>query len=245
MNPVDYVMGDENLWHTDFSVPGLIDVEWTRYYRSSIDELDDSELGARWSSPFHTRFEAQGEQLTFIDSLNRALPHRSLRHMGTITTKDGTTIAGTGRHVDYGPFTVEAQLTDAGPEAVLVQSDIRSLPLPTASIDHVAMFFTSFGYLPTDEENLEVLKEVARVVRVGGGFLLDLPDRDSVIASLIATSHRSQGDLHIDESRSITTCSAPTKIVDEMNAQKTPNARPKPKFSTLFAKPQISPEKCV
>ncbi|KJZ02549.1 hypothetical protein TW86_23090, partial [Halomonas sp. S2151] len=33
-NPVDYVMGDENLWHTDFSVPGLIDVEWTRYYRS-------------------------------------------------------------------------------------------------------------------------------------------------------------------------------------------------------------------
>ena len=91
-----------------------------------------------------------------------------------------------------------------GPEAVLVQSDIRSLPLPTASIDHVAMFFTSFGYLPTDEENLEVLKEVARVVRVGGGFLLDLPDRDSVIASLIATSHRSQGDLHIDESRSIT-----------------------------------------
>ncbi|WP_348816120.1 polymorphic toxin type 17 domain-containing protein [Halomonas sp. H10-59] len=73
-NPVDYVMGDENLWHTDFSVPGLIDVEWTLYYRSSIDELDDSELGARWSSPFHTRFEALGEQLTFIDSLNRALP---------------------------------------------------------------------------------------------------------------------------------------------------------------------------
>ncbi|MGQ7249996.1 DUF6531 domain-containing protein, partial [Halomonas sp. V046] len=43
-NPIDYVMGDENLWHTDFRVPGLIDVEWTRYYRSSIDELDDSEL---------------------------------------------------------------------------------------------------------------------------------------------------------------------------------------------------------
>ncbi|MGQ7249266.1 DUF6531 domain-containing protein, partial [Halomonas sp. V046] len=39
-NPIDYVMGDENLWHTDFRVPGLIDVEWTRYYRSSIDELD-------------------------------------------------------------------------------------------------------------------------------------------------------------------------------------------------------------
>ncbi|MGK0546236.1 RHS repeat-associated core domain-containing protein [Halomonas cupida] len=73
-NPIDYVMGDENLWHTDFNVPGLVDVEWTRYYRSSIDELDDSELGARWSSPFHLRLETEDDTLTFIDSLNRALP---------------------------------------------------------------------------------------------------------------------------------------------------------------------------
>ncbi|SHM56682.1 DUF6531 domain-containing protein, partial [Halomonas cupida] len=77
-NPIDYVMGDENLWHTDFRVPGLIDIEWTRYYRSSIDELDDSELGARWSTPYHLRFEEHDGQLTYIDGLNRALPVESL-----------------------------------------------------------------------------------------------------------------------------------------------------------------------
>lgn len=48
-------------------------------------------------------------------------------------TEDGTTIAGTGRHVDYGPFTVEAQLTDAGPEAVLVFAN----PLPAAGLTDV------------------------------------------------------------------------------------------------------------
>lgn len=72
--PIDYVMGDENLWQTDFQVPGLMDVEWTRYYRSSLDELDDSELGARWSSPYHLRFEQANDQLTFIDIDSRALP---------------------------------------------------------------------------------------------------------------------------------------------------------------------------
>ncbi|MEL0618011.1 RHS repeat-associated core domain-containing protein [Cobetia marina] len=72
-NPIDYAMGDENLWQTDFRVAGLIDVEWTRYYRSSIDALDDSELGARWNSPYHMRFEQRATGLVFVDGLNRAL----------------------------------------------------------------------------------------------------------------------------------------------------------------------------
>jgi translocation and assembly module TamB len=47
--------------------------------------------------------------------------------------ENGTTVAGSGRHVDYGPFTVEARLTDAGPEAVLVFAN----PLPAAGLTEV------------------------------------------------------------------------------------------------------------
>ncbi|MCP2017184.1 translocation/assembly module TamB domain-containing protein [Qipengyuania citrea] len=37
------------------------------------------------------------------------------------SVRDGTTqVAGSGTHVDYGPFTVEASVTDAGPSAALV-----------------------------------------------------------------------------------------------------------------------------
>lgn len=46
----------------------------------------------------------------------------------------GTTrVAGRGRQADYGPFTVEASLTDAGPEAVLVFAN----PLPAAGLRDV------------------------------------------------------------------------------------------------------------
>ena len=48
-------------------------------------------------------------------------------------TDGGTTIAGSGRHVDYGPFTVDARLTDSGPEAELVFAD----PLPAAGLRDV------------------------------------------------------------------------------------------------------------
>lgn len=48
-------------------------------------------------------------------------------------TDGGTTVAGFGTHVDYGDFTVEAALTDAGPEAVLVLAN----PLPAAGLENV------------------------------------------------------------------------------------------------------------
>jgi ubiquinone/menaquinone biosynthesis C-methylase UbiE len=90
-----------------------------------------------------------------------------------------------------------------GRDAALVRADVRTLPFADASFDQVLMFFTSFGYFATDEENGSVLKEVARVVRVDGGLLLDLPDRDSTIEGLVASSHRSEGDLSIEEHRSL------------------------------------------
>ncbi|WP_120716229.1 translocation/assembly module TamB domain-containing protein [Tsuneonella amylolytica] len=46
---------------------------------------------------------------------------------------DRTSVAGRGRHVDYGPFTVEGAYTARGPEAVLVFAD----PLPSAGLKDV------------------------------------------------------------------------------------------------------------
>ena len=53
-----------------------------------------------------------------------------------------TTLAGSGRHVDYGPFTVEGTLADDGPEAVLVFAD----PLPSAGLTDVRVAIS-----PTEE----------------------------------------------------------------------------------------------
>jgi translocation and assembly module TamB len=63
----------------------------------------------------------------------------SLRAAKLSLTLDGkiaegrTSVTGRGRHVDYGPFTVEGSLTAAGPEAVLVFAN----PLPSAGLKNV------------------------------------------------------------------------------------------------------------
>ncbi len=53
-----------------------------------------------------------------------------------------TTLAGSGRHAEYGPFTVEGEVGPAGPRAVLVFAD----PLPAAGLSDVRV-----ALVPTDE----------------------------------------------------------------------------------------------
>ena len=124
---------------------------------------------------------------------------------------------GAGRHshwlakstVDLHALDLSAELLEQAqqklPEKVkLHRGDMRQLPFEDQFFDHVMMFFTSFGYFEEDEENSRVLAEVARVVRPGGGFLLDLPDRESTLKSLVPNSQRRVGELTIEEARSIT-----------------------------------------
>jgi translocation and assembly module TamB len=52
---------------------------------------------------------------------------------GKVTADGRTTVAGSGRHADYGPFTVEANVAKDGPHAVLVFAS----PLPAAGLKDV------------------------------------------------------------------------------------------------------------
>ncbi|MBE7560099.1 class I SAM-dependent methyltransferase [bacterium] len=70
----------------------------------------------------------------------------------------------------------------------LVRGDMRSLPFSRA-FSGVFNFFTSFGYFD-DEENREVLREIARVLLPGGFFLLDYMNAPAVIAGLVPCSER-------------------------------------------------------
>jgi SAM-dependent methyltransferase len=70
------------------------------------------------------------------------------------------------------------------PNLPRVAGDMRCLPFGGASFDWVLNFFTSFGYFETEAENRRVLGEVARILAPGGGFLIDLFNRDTVIAAL-------------------------------------------------------------
>lgn len=62
-----------------------------------------------------------------------------------------------------------------------VRGDMRRLPW-TERFDRVVSWFTAFGYFD-DRENRAVLAEVARALRPGGRYLVELNNRDWILAN--------------------------------------------------------------
>jgi SAM-dependent methyltransferase len=101
---------------------------------------------------------------------------------------------GTGRHLRE----LRAIGVDLNRESVrglpAACADMRALPLRTGTVDAVVSLFSSFGYLESDEEDLKVLREVARVLRPGGRFLLDLLNREHALAGFVESVQRLEED---------------------------------------------------
>ncbi len=84
--------------------------------------------------------------------------------------------------LDFNPKYLEIASEDAkaaGAQVAWRAGDMRDLG-PSPVYDGVYSYFTSFGYFE-DDENERVLAAVARVLRPGRRFLLDLMNRDWVL----------------------------------------------------------------
>jgi ubiquinone/menaquinone biosynthesis C-methylase UbiE len=86
-----------------------------------------------------------------------------------------------------------------------VLGDMRNLPLRSGSYAATVNFFTSFGYFETEEENAEVLRELRRVLRDDGRFLIDYLNPVLVENQLVPHSERVDEETGwlIEETRSI------------------------------------------
>jgi SAM-dependent methyltransferase len=84
--------------------------------------------------------------------------------------------------LDFNPRYLEIAAADAAAAGVTVTwrtGDMRAIGDERA-FDGVYSFFTSFGYFE-DADNEKVLAEVARALRPGGRFLLDMANRDWIL----------------------------------------------------------------
>jgi SAM-dependent methyltransferase len=92
---------------------------------------------------------------------------------------------GTGRHVqelraagyrpvgcDLSYLLLRAGITDYGPMP-LARADMRALPFGSGGFGGLVNFFTSFGYFSSEDENVQVVREMARVLEKGAPFLFD------------------------------------------------------------------------
>ncbi|SEU18263.1 class I SAM-dependent methyltransferase [Paenibacillus sp. NFR01] len=105
--------------------------------------------------------------------------------------------------VDLSETLLREARAQEGAEAVTwLRSDMRHLPLE-GGFDAVVNLFTSFGYFEEDAEQVKVLREVYRMLKPGGRFIVDYLNPRDVITHLVPHSTREDGDTLIDESRRI------------------------------------------
>jgi SAM-dependent methyltransferase len=122
---------------------------------------------------------------------------------------------GAGRHqrmlCDRGWWTVGLDLSPSLLRAAraedrigpLVRADMRRLPFADASFAVVVNLFTSFGYFREDTQHLRVLREVARVTRPGGWFVLDYLHADHVRDTLVSRDEQTVGATVVELEREI------------------------------------------
>ena len=67
-----------------------------------------------------------------------------------------------------------------GVSLLIERSDMREITYQD-EFDAVINMFSAFGYFDSDQEDLKVIGKVAKALRPGGSFLIDLINRDRVI----------------------------------------------------------------
>lgn len=87
------------------------------------------------------------------------------------------------------------------PRQPAVAADMCCLPFSEGAFDWVLNFFTSFGYFESESENTQVLREVHRVLTPAGRFLIDLFNRDFVVANLVPREHQQREGYEVEIQR--------------------------------------------
>lgn len=72
---------------------------------------------------------------------------------------------------------------ERGVEVEWVHSDMREIPFED-EFDAAINMYTAFGYLENDAEDLKVLQAVARALKPGGRFLMEIIHRDNLLRRL-------------------------------------------------------------
>ncbi len=104
--------------------------------------------------------------------------------------------------VDFNPSYLDigaAEAARAGVQVTWLAGDMRALPFER-TFEGAYSYFTSFGYYG-DEENEHVLAGIARALKRGGRFLLDMVNRDNILVhpEMRTWVQREDGALFMEE----------------------------------------------
>ncbi len=102
------------------------------------------------------------------------------RH-AVLLAKHGCVVTALDLNADYLDL-AQAAAREAGVTLETVPADMREIP-SAGRFDAVVNMFSSFGYLESEAEDAKVLAAIVRALKPGGRVLLDLLNRDWVVAN--------------------------------------------------------------
>ncbi len=166
------------------------------------------------------------------DSSEATLCIETILRLTGLAGADNTTpvldiACGAGRHAialarkglnvtanDLSPFLLETAQAEArlhGLEIRFNRCDMRTLRLgPEFRL--IVQLFSSFGYFKTDEEEQQVLHNIAGMLLPDGWYVLDLVNPAWLRSHFVPKSERSSGELSIIEERKLTPDSVSKEI---------------------------------
>jgi len=89
----------------------------------------------------------------------------------------------------------------AGVAVTWVQRDMRDIPFPN-EFDAIVNLFAAFGYFDDEVENQKVLAAVARALKPGGRFLIDVINRDYLAKVFLPRDWERLGEILVWRERS-------------------------------------------
>ncbi|HJW95858.1 MAG TPA: class I SAM-dependent methyltransferase [Thermoanaerobaculia bacterium] len=87
-------------------------------------------------------------------------------------------------------------LLRTGRSTRVARADMRQLPFCNATFGGLVNFFTSFGYFSSEDENRQVVREMARVLQPDAPFLFDYLNVHRELQKLV--ERETQGDVEIE-----------------------------------------------
>ena len=106
--------------------------------------------------------------------------------------KQGIDVTGQDQSSEY-LQDARAAAEREGVDLPLVHSDMRTIPFED-HFDAVISMFTSFGYFQSESDNRQVLTEITKALKPRGHVLIDLINREWVVANNRATERRENPD---------------------------------------------------
>ncbi len=173
-----------------------------------MQETDSTWYRQHFNEDYRTLYAARDDaeaevQVAFAEEQLKIRPHDRVldlccghgRHLEALAKRN---IRATGIDLSL-PLLKEALVRGNG---ALLRADMRKLPFAADAEGFSVLlnFFTSFGYFQEENDNLAVIEEIARVLRPGGRFLLDLMNPHNA-SSPDPSTLREEGSFKIAEER--------------------------------------------